>query len=220
MCIYNLHYRGTYRAKHFVYRLHQPSAAHSLTGSRGGRRKVGKLCASLFRAANKRAPALCSRAGLNLVATSTDAVAERPVRHRSLSLSPSEHRCHREARHGFISVSSSVGIPVVPSVLPDSPQRKKDSHAGILVLQKRSVPVSLEGIPYQSKPFLIIRQETTSQILNIHLCTEILNAKLFVIFWWNVHLPSIYFTVARWHWMERRGNHRKLEHVQIHYKNV
>lgn len=184
MCIYNLHYRGTYRAKHFVY---QPSAAHSLTGSRGGRRKVGKLRASLFRTANRRAPALwksrwrtalCSRAGLNLVATSTDAVAERPVRHRSLSLSPSEHRCHREARHGFISVSSSVGIPVVPSILPDSPQRKKVSHAGILVLQKRSVPVSLEGIPYQSKPFLIIRQETTSQILNIHLCTEILNAKL------------------------------------------
>lgn len=69
----------------------------------------------------------------------------------------------------FQTVSSSLGIAVVLQSCLTLPHRKKVSHADVLSLQKLSVPVSITWeCPLPSKPFFIVRQETTTQILNVY----------------------------------------------------
>jgi len=73
---------------------------------------------------------------------------------------------------------SSLGIPAVPSILLDFHTGSK-FHMEILCFWRnyQCQWASLESVPCQSKSFLIVRQETSSQT-SMYFCTEILNAKL------------------------------------------
>lgn len=72
----------------------------------------------------------------------------------------------------------------MPSMLPDFHIESK-FHMQIFHFFAETISASEHhlSVPYQSKPFLILRQAITSQILNMYFCKEILNAKLsFLIF--------------------------------------